>query len=75
MPNSRYQKIKAVLDKRQVDLTLCLDEVHKHHNLSAIVRSADAVGIHHIHSVWRDLEFDFGGDPLAHHYVGKDSHH
>ena len=52
MPNSRYQKIKAVLDKRQIDLTLCLDEVHKHHNLSAIVRSADAVGIHHIHSVW-----------------------
>lgn len=32
-------------------------------------------GVNHIHSVWRDLEFDFGGDPLAHHYVGKDSHH
>jgi hypothetical protein len=32
-------------------------------------------GVNHIHSVWRDLEFDFGGDPLAHHYVGEDSHH
>ena len=26
--------------------------MHKHHNLSAIVRSADAVGCHHVHAVW-----------------------
>ncbi len=52
MQNNRYKRVKTVLDKRQTDLTVCLDEVHKHHNLSAIVRSADAVGIHHIHAVW-----------------------
>ncbi|SFD03072.1 tRNA (guanosine-2'-O-)-methyltransferase [Pseudoalteromonas denitrificans DSM 6059] len=52
MSESRYKRVKSVLDKRQTDLTVCLDEVHKHHNLSAIVRTADAVGIHDIHAVW-----------------------
>ncbi|WP_338367097.1 tRNA (guanosine(18)-2'-O)-methyltransferase TrmH [uncultured Pseudoalteromonas sp.] len=52
MQQNRYQRIKDVLLRRQTDLTVCLEEVHKHHNLSAIVRSADAVGCHHVHAVW-----------------------
>lgn len=52
MDNKRYHRVKRVLDRRQTDLTVCLDEVHKHHNLSAIVRTADAVGCHHVHAVW-----------------------
>ena len=52
MANNRFKRVKSVLDKRQIDLTVCLDEVHKHHNLSAIVRTADAVGCHHVHAVW-----------------------
>lgn len=31
---------------------------------------------HHIHTVWRDLSTDFGGDPLALHYAtAPDGHH
>ncbi|OUL57221.1 tRNA (guanosine(18)-2'-O)-methyltransferase TrmH [Pseudoalteromonas ulvae] len=52
MENKRYHRIKSVLDRRQTDLTVCLEDVHKHHNLSAIVRTADAVGCHHVHAVW-----------------------
>ncbi len=52
MATNRYKRVKSVLDKRQLDLTVCLDEVHKHHNLSAIVRTADAIGCHHVHAVW-----------------------
>ncbi|WP_419147202.1 tRNA (guanosine(18)-2'-O)-methyltransferase TrmH [Pseudoalteromonas 'SMAR'] len=52
MAEKRFHRVKSVLDRRQTDLTVCLDEVHKHHNLSAIVRTADAVGCHHIHAVW-----------------------
>jgi hypothetical protein len=26
-------------------------------------------GVNHIHTVWRDLDDDFGGDALAHHYA------
>lgn len=29
----------------------------------------------HVHTVWRDLATDFGGDPLAEHYTTTDSHH
>lgn len=30
---------------------------------------------HHIHTVWRDLENDFGGDLLRRHYAGQPHHH
>ncbi|MHA2939355.1 tRNA (guanosine(18)-2'-O)-methyltransferase TrmH [Vibrio sp. RC27] len=48
----RYNRIQEVLKARQADLTLCLEEVHKPNNVSAIVRTADAVGLHKIHAVW-----------------------
>lgn len=53
MQQTRYQRIENVLSRRQTDLTVCLEDVHKHHNLSAIVRTADAVGCHHVHAVAR----------------------
>jgi tRNA (guanosine-2'-O-)-methyltransferase len=56
MENTRYRRIKEVLDRRQTDLTVCLEDVHKHHNLSAIVRTADAVGCHHVHAVWPEKQ-------------------
>jgi len=56
MQNTRYHRVKEVLDRRQTDLTVCLEDVHKHHNLSAIVRSADAVGCHHVHAVWPEKQ-------------------
>ncbi|BEM35547.1 tRNA (guanosine(18)-2'-O)-methyltransferase [Serratia marcescens] len=37
---------------RQPDLTVCLEQVHKPHNVSAIIRTADAVGVHQVHAVW-----------------------
>jgi len=47
----RLQRITSVLDRRQPDLTLITDEVHKQRNLAAIVRNCDAVGIDEIHSI------------------------
>ena len=29
----------------------------------------------HVHTVWRDLSLDFGGDPLADHYTGGSHPH
>ncbi len=51
MTPERFEKMKAVLSRRQLDLTVIMDRVHKTHNLAAIARSADAVGIHEIHAV------------------------
>lgn len=47
----RRERIHAVLAKRQKDLTVLAEEVHKPHNLSAILRSCDAVGIGTVHAV------------------------
>ncbi|VFS55153.1 tRNA (guanosine(18)-2'-O)-methyltransferase [Leminorella grimontii] len=41
-----------MLATRQTDLTVCLEQVHKPHNVSAIIRTADAVGVHEVHAVW-----------------------
>lgn len=41
-----------MLATRQPDLTVCLELVHKPHNVSAIIRTADAVGVHQVHAVW-----------------------
>lgn len=51
MTPERAAKIRAVLNTRQPDLTVLLDEVHKGRNLAAIVRSCDATGIGELHSV------------------------
>ena len=49
MSPERFQKIKDVLNKRQPDVTVILDNVHKPHNIAAILRSCDATGIGSIH--------------------------
>lgn len=52
MTPERYARLTAVLNQRQPDLTVLLDNVHKPHNAAAIVRTADAVGILEVHAVW-----------------------
>ncbi|NLM17164.1 MAG: RNA methyltransferase [Candidatus Riflebacteria bacterium] len=41
----RLQKLRQVLHRRQSDLVLALEYVHDPHNMAAVVRTADAVGI------------------------------
>lgn len=47
----RYERLKQVLSKRQLDLTVITEDVHKPHNLSAIIRTCDAVGVFEVHAV------------------------
>ena len=47
----RYERLKQVLSKRQADLTVITEDVHKPHNLSAIIRTCDAVGVLEVHAV------------------------
>ena len=47
----RYERLKQVLSKRQPDLTVVTEDVHKPHNLSAIIRTCDAVGVFEVHGV------------------------
>ncbi|RMG54198.1 MAG: tRNA (guanosine(18)-2'-O)-methyltransferase TrmH [Gammaproteobacteria bacterium] len=57
MSPERLARMKAVLARRQPDLTVVMDNVHKPHNLAAIVRTADAVGIPLVHGVSPHAEF------------------
>jgi tRNA (guanosine-2'-O-)-methyltransferase len=49
MTTERQKKIEAVLAKRQNNLTVVLENVFDPHNISAVMRSCDAVGIMEIY--------------------------
>ena len=52
MNAQRYARICEMLARRQPDLTVCMEQVHKPHNVSAIIRTAEAVGVHEVHAIW-----------------------
>jgi tRNA (guanosine-2'-O-)-methyltransferase len=51
MTPERFARLKSILARRQPDLTVLMDRVHKPHNLSAVLRSCDAVGVLEVHAV------------------------
>lgn len=57
MRPERFAKLQAVLDRRQPDLTVLAEDVHKPHNIAAILRTGDAVGITGLHAVSPGGEF------------------
>ncbi|MCJ8350699.1 tRNA (guanosine(18)-2'-O)-methyltransferase TrmH [Moritella sp.] len=52
MTPERLERITKMLQHRQPDLTVCMESVHKPHNLAAVVRTCDAVGVNNVHAVW-----------------------
>ena len=68
MTPERYATILRVLNQRQPDLTIITDEVHKGRNLSALMRTCDAVGIDTMHCVVPQRGFrKFRGTDLGTH--------
>ena len=67
MTPERFQKLTRVLERRQPDLTVLAEDVHKTHNIAALLRTYDAVGIPAMHVV------SPGGEFRRHHMVSGGS--
>ena len=52
----RLQRLRSVLERRQDDVTVVLDNVHDAHNASAVLRSADGFGVGRIALLYTDQE-------------------
>ncbi len=49
MTPERYARLTSVLNKRQPDITVVLENVFDPHNISAVMRTCDAVGIQDVY--------------------------
>jgi tRNA (guanosine-2'-O-)-methyltransferase len=47
----RFERLRSVLDRRMANLTVVLEHVDKPHNIAAVLRSCDAVGVLEAHVV------------------------
>ncbi len=54
---ARRNKILRVLSQRQPDATIVMENIHDPHNVSAIFRSADAVGIPEVQLIYTNTDF------------------
>ncbi len=54
--SARYDRIVSTLSRRQPDLSVAMENVHKTRNLGAVARTCDAVGIGEVHAVAPDDE-------------------
>jgi len=53
----RFERLKSVLNRRISDLTVLIENVEKPHNLSAIIRSCDAVGVLEAYAIFNKEKF------------------
>jgi tRNA (guanosine-2'-O-)-methyltransferase len=53
----RKNKIFKVLEQRQPDLTVVMENIHDPHNVSAMLRSSDAVGIHEVNLIYTSAKY------------------
>ena len=75
--DQRLARLTEVLRHRQPDLTVVMENIHDPHNVSAMLRSCDAVGVLGVHLVYTQESFpDIGvkSSASARKWVERTSH-
>ena len=57
MTERRRKKILSVIGSRQPGLTIVMEDIHDPHNVSAVLRSADAAGVLEVQLVYMNEKF------------------
>ena len=57
MTERRREKIFSVIEARQPGLTIVMEDIHDPHNVSAVLRSADAVGVLEVQLLYVNEKF------------------
>ncbi len=57
MTEKRYNKIAKVAKHRQDDLTVVLENIHDPHNVSAIFRSVESIGVDKVYLIYNSNKF------------------
>ena len=65
MTPERLEKFRKVVSKRQHDLTVILENVHDQHNIGAVMRTCDSVGIHEIFILQTEESLQFSNLALG----------
>lgn len=65
MTPERKEKLLSVLSKRQNDITVVLENVFDPHNISAVMRTCDAVGVQDIYILNTKIPGIKNGEPVV----------
>ena len=65
MTPERTEKFKEVVKRRQANLCVILENVHDHHNIGAVLRTCDSVGIREVYVLYTEDHLD-----QEHLYIG-----
>lgn len=73
----RLARMRGTLERRQPDLTIVIEDVHDPHNVSAMLRSCDAVGVagaHLVYAIEERPELSKGVSASAQRWLDLRSH-
>lgn len=63
----RIERLQSVISRRQYDLTVVLENVHDPHNIGAVLRTCDCVGISEVYIIYTEPDLIERGIEVGYH--------